>query len=666
MSSAKHDRDPPPMPRGHEPRAPLATVLATLRQGSAVSRVDAQAVQQAFGLKSEYLASRLLHALDVEHRGFRSADDFVAAAQAVMEGDAGKKLDFLFRLHDEDGDGFIEGDELERLMHIGAAENDLRLRDSAIDAMAAVVMSAGDRDGNRRIGRGEFIVMMHTHPVMARRLTEYGASLLMPGKRARASMRQDRASLAGWLRNDLVWTLWLAAYALLNALLFVEAALRYRQAGATVFIQLARGGGACLNFNCALIVLPMLRHTLTAVRRSRLGALVPVDDAVRFHSIVGEVIVAFSVLHTVAHVGNLVSAGTDPVTRANVTGVALLLVLAVMWLCSRDFVRRSQRFELFHFTHLGYFAFVGLLFLHGPVFYLWATAPWLGFAFEKLLRARRRGVPCRVLEAEPLASGVTKLTLERPHAFWYAPGDYLFVCLPALARHEWHPFTLTSAPEDPERLTLHVRKAGNWTSALRERAPALSRSGELQARVDGPYGTASRHLLEVPHAIAIAGGIGVTPFASVLQSLLLRASDPDAERPALRKLHFVWQARDQHAFEWFSELLSRLEELDTARVLDLHIFMTAGRADMAGGLLELGQHLLGRRTAGDVVTGLRAPTQMGAPDFDRLLERFCAEQLDGATALPPPEVFFCGPTPLERVVKRTCHRLGLRLRAERF
>ena len=38
--------------------------------------------------------------------------------------------------------------------------------------------------------------------------------------------------------------------------------------------------------------------------------------------------------------------------------------------------------------------------------------------------------------------------------------------------------------------------------------------------IDGPYGTPIQGLATVDHAILIAAGIGVTPFASVLQHLL--------------------------------------------------------------------------------------------------------------------------------------------------
>jgi predicted ferric reductase len=348
--------------------------------------------------------------------------------------------------------------------------------------------------------------------------------------------------------------------------------------------------------------------------------------------------------------------------RANPTGILLLLALLVMWVFSRSFVRRDGRFELFYLTHLAYLSVVVLLFLHGPHFWMWGTLPWVWYLGERVLRALLRGHPAKLTKVRVHASGVTRLEIQRPPDFDYAPGDYVFVCIPALARHEWHPFTLTSSPEEPDRLTVHVRKVGNWTSAVRERLPDLFAAGTADSvRLDGPYGTASRHLLDAPHAVAIAGGIGVTPFASILQSLLERHRDPELPSPALRKLRFVWLNRDQYSFEWFRDLLVELERRDHEnRILDVHTFMTAGRHDLAGGVFELAR-LLRRRRSGDLVTGLQAPTTLGAPDFDRLLESFSADP-----SLPRPDVFFCGPARLERSVAESCARLGLRLRTERF
>lgn len=42
---------------------------------------------------------------------------------------------------------------------------------------------------------------------------------------------------------------------------------------------------------------------------------------------------------------------------------------------------------------------------------------------------------------------VTHLVIKRPPFFHFKPGDYVFINIPAIAKYEWHPFTISSAPE---------------------------------------------------------------------------------------------------------------------------------------------------------------------------------------------------------------------------
>jgi NAD(P)H-flavin reductase len=65
-----------------------------------------------------------------------------------------------------------------------------------------------------------------------------------------------------------------------------------------------------------------------------------------------------------------------------------------------------------------------------------------------------------------LPSKVINLVIKRPFHFSYRPGDYVFVNIPAIAKYEWHPFTLSSAPEDSDHIGLHIRAVGQWTNRL--------------------------------------------------------------------------------------------------------------------------------------------------------------------------------------------------------
>lgn len=48
----------------------------------------------------------------------------------------------------------------------------------------------------------------------------------------------------------------------------------------------------------------------------------------------------------------------------------------------------------------------------------------------------------------------------KPRFFSHKPGQYLFLCCPKISPYEWHPFTITSSPQD-SFISLHIKRAGN-------------------------------------------------------------------------------------------------------------------------------------------------------------------------------------------------------------
>ena len=137
---------------------------------------------------------------------------------------------------------------------------------------------------------------------------------------------------------------------------------------------------------------------------------------------------------------------------ANLTGWALVIVFTVMVICSLPFVRKRGLFEVFYWTHLLYIPFWILLIIHGPSFYIWFALPGLLFLIEKIVRFYHRLVSygkTYISSATVFPSRVTHLVIKKPPNFHYHPGDYVFVKIKTIAAFEWHPFTISSAPELP-------------------------------------------------------------------------------------------------------------------------------------------------------------------------------------------------------------------------
>jgi predicted ferric reductase len=184
-------------------------------------------------------------------------------------------------------------------------------------------------------------------------------------------------------------------------------------------------------------------------------------------------------------------------------------------------------------------------------------------------------------------------------------------------------------------------------------------SDAIPAFIDGPYGAPSTDVFQSRRAVLIAGGIGVTPFASVLESIVLRAETETASTPD--RVDFVWLNRDQYSFEWFIDLLASLERLDRRGLVHVHVFMTDGRADAVSAAFDLARQASLGAGEPDLVTGLRFETHMGSPDWPALLGGIAREA--GGERV---DVYFCGPPGLARKIAPVCAEVGMSFQQERF
>ena len=138
----------------------------------------------------------------------------------------------------------------------------------------------------------------------------------------------------------------------------------------------------------------------------------------------------------------------------------------------------------------------------------------------------------------------------------------MFINCPQVSRFEWHPFTLTSCPQ-LEYCSVHVRLVGDWTSSFADICgcnadePLASHQLPLIA-IDGPFGTASEDWVKYEVVVCACAGIGVTPFASILQDIFFRT----AEDPSLtvKRVYFYWICPSFDAWGWFADLLVTIEE----------------------------------------------------------------------------------------------------------
>ncbi|NXF70647.1 DUOX2 oxidase, partial [Sclerurus mexicanus] len=459
-----------------------------------------------------------------------------------------------------------------------------------------------------------------------------------------------------------------------------------------VGIIISRGAAASVSFMYSYILLTMCRNLITVLRETFLNHYIPFDAAVDFHRWIAMAALIFSVLHTAGHVVNVYIFSVTPLsvlsclfssvftndgsqlpekyywwffqTIPGMTGVLLLVVLAVMYVFATHHFRRVS-FQGFWITHHLYVLLYVLVIIHGsyaliqqPRFYIYFIIPALIYSADKLLSLSRKKVEISVVKAELLPSGVTHLQFQRPQDFDYKSGQWVRIACVDLGTTEYHPFTLTSAPHD-DTLSLHIRAVGPWTTRLRElySPESLALLGKLpKLYLDGPFGEGHQEWNKFEVSVLVGGGIGVTPFASILKDLVFKSSINS--KVLCKKIYFIWVTRTQRQFEWLTDIIREVEESDRNNLVSVHIYITqlAEKFDLRTTMLYICERHFQKVLNKSLFTGLRSITHFGRPPF----VHFFSSLQEVHPEVQKIGVFSCGPPGMTKSVEQACRQMNKR------
>eukprot|EP01100_Stratorugosa_tubuloviscum_P008859 TRINITY_DN3702_c0_g1_i1.p1 TRINITY_DN3702_c0_g1~~TRINITY_DN3702_c0_g1_i1.p1 ORF type:complete len:583 (-),score=217.16 TRINITY_DN3702_c0_g1_i1:141-1889(-) len=469
--------------------------------------------------------------------------------------------------------------------------------------------------------------------------------------------------LEWWAVNGLQFaltTIWI----LVNIALGVEAASRYWNKP-NFYITVARAFGQLLNFNCALILVPVLRNVLTLLRKTFLHDFLPWDSNLTFHRYIAFWIAICVAIHGIAHYLNIHEKSIEPDSNNVfhsewyyswnnvyvITGNLLIFVILFMFSPAQRVIKRSH-FNLFYLTHHLFIVFYALLLIHGKNFWKWFLAPAVIYMIERIIREYRGHKKIRVLDVKSHPSDVLEVHFSKQKSFKFSAGQYLFLSCPLISSYEWHPFTITAAPQD-DYLSCHIRCVGPWTKGLRnvlspnsdgsETAidSIVGADGKRLLRVDGPYGSATEDVFKFQTVMLIGAGIGVTPFASILKSVRNILKSRDEQK--LKKVYFFWICREYKAFEWFKDLLKEMEitSKEHGNFLEINIFLTGTMS------VEQIRKIVNSNTGRDYITDFETLTNFGRPKWDAIFSTIANSHTKQEIG-----VFYCGPPELAKKIRQ--------------
>eukprot|EP00794_Sanderia_malayensis_P000307 gene307-937_t len=311
-----------------------------------------------------------------------------------------------------------------------------------------------------------------------------------------------------------------------------------------------------------------------------------------------------------------------------------------------------------------------------PQAWKWLIVPLLIYAIEKLMRYWSGRKPVQFTKAIFYPGDVIELRMRKPR-FSAMPGQYIRMNCPVISRMQWHPFTLTECPSEyNDEFAVHIKLLGNWTNLLASQLKSLiianenaaTRVGDsfmismedlsttnavttvpmqdsmLTVYVDGPYGSPFQDISRFSVAVVITAGIGVTPFASVLNQIRSTIKHTKSYGK-LKRLYFIWVCKTHDDLSWFLDILYRIsKEMNDG--LDDEVFTTNLFLTRATQLSETDPSFFDERKQ-----WLSRKVQYKRPnwkkEFSKIEDQHQSQRIG---------VFFCGPKAIHPALHRLCNK----------
>ncbi|CAA7043330.1 unnamed protein product [Microthlaspi erraticum] len=266
--------------------------------------------------------------------------------------------------------------------------------------------------------------------------------------------------------------------------------------------------------------------------------------SVKYHVWLGTALIFFSFVHggstlfiwTITH-----HIEEERTGRVYIAGVISLGTGLLMWITSLPQIRR-KKFEVFYYTHHLYILFlVSFLFHAGDRHFYWILPGVFLFGLDKTLRIVQSRSESRLLSARLLSCKAIELVLPKDPWLHYTPSSFVFVNIPMISQFQWHPFSITSSSSvDKHTLSIMMKCEGKWTNSVYNKVEEAAKKIEnMTIRVEGPYGPTSDDFIRYDTLFLVAGGIGITPFLSILQELAACKNRPKS----LKRVQLVFAVR---------------------------------------------------------------------------------------------------------------------------
>ncbi|XP_057781692.1 putative respiratory burst oxidase homolog protein H [Salvia miltiorrhiza] len=656
--------------------------------------------------------------------------------------DLDTRLHIFFDMCDKNGDGKLSEDEVKEVLVMSASANKLSKFKQEAATYAALIMEELDPDNQGYVEMWQLEALLRgmvgsEETQRSDRKADTLAKTMIPKEYrtpvSRFLSKSKETFMDNWKK---IWVIMLWQGTNISIFTMKLNEFQHRAAFQVLGYCLcfAKAAAETVKFNMALILVPVCRRTLTRLRETFLGRVIPFDENINFHKMVSGEVMLGTVVHIIMHTScNFVKISSCPKDQFDtifgpvfnykqptymellfsiegVTGMIMIVLMLYAFVLATHSFRRNvvklpgpfhvlAGFNSFWYAHHLLALVYMLLLVHGwflfltPEWYkkttwMYVSVPMLIYTTERILTLYDRNFKVEINKAVIYTGNVLALYMSKPQGFKYKSGMYLFVKCPDISNFEWHPFSITSAPDD-DYLSVHIRTLGDWTTELKNRfEKACEPQSVKQSRGDlvrmetkayteettqdrsffprivvkGPYGAPAQDYKKYDILLLVGLGIGATPFISIIKDIVNNESrsvvpdDLPGDKHGPERAYFYWVTREQGSFDWFKGVMDDIAEYDHHHIIEMHNYLTSmyEEGDARSALIAMVQSLQHAKNGVDVVSESRIRTHFARPNWRKVFTHL-------ATVHPSSRigVFYCGSPTLTKPLKKLCQEFTM-------
>lgn len=286
----------------------------------------------------------------------------------------------------------------------------------------------------------------------------------------------------------------------------------------------------------------------------------------------------------------------------NAAGTIAFICGLVLWVSSMAWCRR-RFFEIFYRLHI--FCFLGFVLftaMHYSGSWVYMAPGLLLWGVDLVYRSTAlAGAVSTPVQVDLRAGGnLAQIQLPASRRMEGCPLERIYLCVPAISRWQWHPFSVLAQSAQSGTLAVNIKRYGTFTTQLMDklvacgldkdnstqdsssksdvdvRNPAigLDRSAPLAMRVYCPAEEVEPTWQREDAIVLVVGGVGSAAAFQVTSRLLFdRRAGPSDPHNLPSKVLFLWSSRDRDEFCTLDPRLA-LASVDVAGWLELRLHCT--------------------------------------------------------------------------------------------